>query len=53
MSGLWPLIFSISFVAGVIGNLTASAILGIPALISLHRKLDRHHKEHMKAINDI
>lgn len=38
-------IFSIAFVAGVIGNLTASLILGLPAFWHLHRKLDRHHRE--------
>ena len=42
---LFGLVFSIAFVAGVIGNLTASLILGLPAFWQLHRKLDRHHRE--------
>lgn len=43
-------IVSLAFVVGVIGNLTASAVLGIPALIQIHKKLDRHHAEHLAAI---
>jgi hypothetical protein len=50
MNELIAQITNIGFVAGVIGNLTASAVLGVPALIGLHRKLDRHHREHMAAI---
>jgi hypothetical protein len=34
----------------VVGNLIASAMWATPALIHLHRKLDRHHKEHMEAL---
>jgi hypothetical protein len=34
----------------VVGNLLASAMWATPALIHLHRKLDRHHKEHMDAL---
>jgi hypothetical protein len=45
---IWHQIWSLVFIVGVIGNLTASAILGIPALISLHKKLDRHHAEHLR-----
>jgi hypothetical protein len=40
----WGLVLSVSFLAGVAGNLVASALLGVPAFIHLHRKLDRHHK---------
>ncbi len=43
-------ILSLSFAIGVIGNLVASAVLGVPALIHVHKKLDRHHAEHMAAI---
>lgn len=47
---LYHQIVSLAFVVGVIGNLTASAVLGIPALIHLHKKLDRQHTEHLAAI---
>jgi hypothetical protein len=33
----------------VVGNLIASALWATPALIGLHRKLDRHHAAHMAA----
>jgi len=46
---LFGLVFSIAFVAGVIGNLTASLICGIPAMWHLHHKLDRHHREQLDA----
>lgn len=36
----------------VLGNLIASAIWATPALIHLHLKLNRQHKEHMKALGD-
>jgi hypothetical protein len=51
---LVPLILCVGFAAGVIGNLVASLLWALPALIHLHRKLNRHHNEHMailKAIN--
>ncbi len=35
----------------VVGNLIASALWATPALIHLHRKLDRHHREHLAAVN--
>lgn len=35
----------------VVGNLIASALWATPALIHLHKKIDRHHKEHMEALN--
>jgi hypothetical protein len=44
---LWPQVLAVSFAAGVLGNLTASALLGTPAVWSLHRKLNRHHAERM------
>lgn len=36
----------------VVGNLIASAIWAAPALWHLHRKLDRHHAEHLAAIRE-
>lgn len=33
-----------SWLLGVLGNLAASAILGIPALWHLHRRLGRQHR---------
>ena len=44
---LWPQVLAVGFAAGVLGNLTASALLGTPAVWSLHRKLNRHHAERM------
>lgn len=44
---LWPQVLAVSFAAGVLGNLVASALLGTPAVWSLHRKLNRHHAERM------
>ena len=44
---LWPQVLAISFVAGVLGNIVASAVLGVPALWHLHAKLDRQHAEHL------
>ena len=35
----------------VVGNLIASAIWAAPALLHLHRKIDRNHREHMDALN--
>lgn len=35
----------------VVGNLIASALWATPALMHLHRKLDRHHKQHLAAID--
>jgi hypothetical protein len=43
----WPQVLCVAFVIGVLGNLVASAVLGVPALWHLHRKLDRHHAERM------
>lgn len=31
----------------VVGNLIASALWAAPALVHLHRKLNKHHREHM------
>lgn len=42
---LFPLVFSVAFVAGVLGNLVASAVLGLPALAHLYRKLNRNHED--------
>jgi len=44
---LWHQIWTTAFVVGVLGNLAASAILGVPAFVHLHRKIDRHHREHL------
>lgn len=43
----WHQVLSLAFVVGVAGNLVASVLWAAPALIHLHRKLDRHHKEVM------
>lgn len=48
---LWHDVWSLAFAVGIVGNLVASALWAIPALLHLHRKLDRHHAEHMQAIN--
>lgn len=34
----------------VVGNLIASALWATPALLHLHRKIDRNHAEHLAAI---
>lgn len=34
----------------VVGNLIASCMWGIPGIVHLSRKADRHHAEHMKAL---
>ena len=39
MSSFWA-----GYLLGVSQNFAASAVLGIPALIHLHRKLDRHQR---------
>lgn len=36
----------------VLGNLVASALWATPALIHLHRKIDRHHQAVMKPAVD-
>lgn len=38
--------------AAIWPNLAASVIWASPALWGLHRKLDRHHAEHMAAIRE-
>lgn len=43
----WPLVFSIAFLVGIIGNLMASLIWGLPAVLHLHRQAERHHGEKM------
>lgn len=40
-------VFCIAFIAGTLGNLAASAILGVPAFAQLHRKLNRQHQWHL------
>lgn len=52
MGDIWRQIASTAFLVGVVGNLVASAVLGVPAFIHLHRKIDRHHREHMRFLND-
>lgn len=44
---LFGLVFSVAFIAGVIGNLAASVIWASPAGVALARKLNRHHAEHL------
>lgn len=44
---LWPQVLAVGFAAGVLGNLAASLMWATPALIHLHRKLDRLHAERM------
>lgn len=34
----------------VVGNLIASALWAVPALLHLDRKLERHHRAHLAAI---
>jgi len=48
---LYGQVFAIGFIAGVLGNLTASLILGTPALWHLHRKLNRQHQWHVDNAN--
>jgi len=43
----WHQIWSEAFAIGVIGNLVAATIWAIPALRSLHKKLDRQHLQRM------
>lgn len=40
-------VFAIAFVAGILGNLAANALWGLPTLNHLHRKLNRHHEWHV------
>ena len=35
------------------GNLIASALWAAPALVHLHRKINRHHREQMAARQDL
>jgi hypothetical protein len=51
MNIIWHQIWSLAFLIGVVGNLVASALWAFPAILSLHRKLDRHHHEQMTAAN--
>lgn len=44
---LWPQVLAVSFLAGVLGNLAASLLWATPALVHLHRKLDRQHGERL------
>jgi len=53
LSELHAQLFAVAFVAGVLGNLTASLLLGGPAFWHLHKKLNRHHKEHMDKLREI
>jgi len=47
MNSVYHQVFSLAFAIGVLGNLVASAILGVPAFLHLHRKLNQHHREHL------
>lgn len=42
---LTPQVLCVAFLVGVLGNLAASALLGVPALWHLHRKLGRQHED--------
>jgi hypothetical protein len=44
MGGFWG-----GYLLGVSQNFVASLVLGIPAFLHLHRKLDRHHREESAA----
>lgn len=46
---LYPQVFAVAFVAGVIGNLVASVIWATPVFLNLHRKLNARHLELMEA----
>ena len=48
---VWHQIWSLAFVVGVVGNLTASAILVLPQIRKLHKKIDANHREHMNAFS--
>ena len=51
---MWSYFFA-WYTGAVYSNLIASMIWGVPAgtvaLWHLHRKLDRHHREHMAALS--
>jgi hypothetical protein len=47
MEAIIMLVIHFLWINGVGQNLTASAILGVPAVVQLHRKLTRHHRERM------
>lgn len=49
----WGLVLSVGFLAGVLGNLVASAVLGLPALAHLHRKLNRQHEDLKKHVLEV
>jgi hypothetical protein len=34
----------------IVGNLLASVVWAAPAMVHLHRKMERHHAERMKAL---
>lgn len=44
---LWPQVIAVSFLVGVLGNLVASLLWALPAMMHLHRKLDRQHAERL------
>lgn len=47
MEAIIVLVIHFLWTNGVGQNLTASAILGVPAVVGLHKKLTRHHRERM------
>lgn len=49
---IWRQFATAGFIVGVIGNLVASALWAPIALIHLHRKIDRHHREHMHLLRE-
>lgn len=44
-------VYNVSFIVGVLGNLTASILIGIGPLIHLHAKVNRNHKELLRKID--
>jgi hypothetical protein len=47
---LWGSVWSLAFLVGVIGNLTAALLWAVPALRKLHKKIDANHAEHMRLL---
>jgi hypothetical protein len=50
-AGIWHeyqvQIFAVAFVVGILGNVVAALVCGVPALFHLHRKLNRQHSERL------
>lgn len=48
LGNIWHQIWSEAFLIGVIGNLTASVVCLVLAVLHLERLMKRHHREHME-----